>query len=170
MEKEPKIIVSSPEEEIKLLTREEKERRKEIRKELVGAIHELLNQAGFKKQGSTWRREFKDIIQIVNLQRSNFSFSFYLNLGIFVKKFNSNIKNPEEVECHYRERFETIGEEDKTNREGINEKRKILNFEDTSTTAEEKITKLKEVIENKVLQFFSEYNSIESMGKLNIRH
>lgn len=166
MEKEPKI--PTPEEEFNLLTEKEKERRKETLKQLVTAIHELLKQADFKKQGSTWHREQKDIIQVVNLQRSNFSFSFMLNLGIFVKKLNPDIGVPKEYECHYRERFETVGEEDKTNREEINEKRKILNFEDTSTTVEEKITKLKEIIENRVLKFFSESNSTEFLEKLNI--
>ena len=168
MEKGPKIPTPAPEEEFNPLTKEEKERRKEIRKQLMGAIHELLKQAGFKKQSSTWRREQDGIIQVVNLQRSNVSFSFMLNLGIFVKKLNPNINSPKEYECHYRERFETVGEEDKANREKINEKRKILDFEDASTTVEEKITKLKEIIENRVLEFFSESNSTEFLEKLNI--
>lgn len=168
MEKGPEIPTPPPEEELSPLTKEEKERRKEIRKQLVGAIYELLKQAGFKKQSSTWYREQKDIIQVVNLQRSNFSFSFMLNLGIFVKKLNPDINIPKEYECHYRERFETVGEEDKTNREEINDKRKILNFEDTSATVEEKISKLKEIIENRVLQFFSEHDSTESLENLNI--
>jgi len=168
MEKEPKIPTSSPEEEFKLLTEEEKERRKEIRKKLVSAIHELLKQEGFKKQSSTWRRELKDIIQVVNLQRSDFAFSFYLNLGIFIKKINPDVKNPRESQCHYRKRFEKISAEDETDREEIIKRRKNLDFEDTSTTAEEKITKLKEIIENRVLQFFSQHNSIESVEKLNI--
>lgn len=50
-------------------------------------VHELLSDAGFTRRGNTWNRERHELIDVVNIQTSNFGVkdegSFTINLGIF---------------------------------------------------------------------------------------
>lgn len=140
--------------EYKPMTQEEKERREKIRGKLISAINEVLKQDGFKKQASTWRREIKDVIQVVNLQRGRYAFRYFLNVGVFKKEFNSDNKKSVYEEC---ERFEYLNKEDdsKEAQQKAREKRNILDFEDASDAdVEEKIAKIKEIIETEILPFF----------------
>lgn len=162
MFKNPEKPEEELKEEIELpppLTKEEKERRAEIRKELVETINKVLRVLDFKKKASTWKREFKEVIQIVNLQRSQFSFSFYLNLGIFIKRLEEDKSDPKEYECHHGNRFEFIAAEDGGSKKETNEIANYLNFEDTSMTPEEKIENVERIIEEKILPFFTEFDS-----------
>ena len=45
------------------------------------ALATALEQHGFRKQGATWRKQYGDAIGVLNLQGSQWSPSFYINLG-----------------------------------------------------------------------------------------
>lgn len=51
------------------------------KRELVNILNEVLVPIGFKRKGNYWVLNSKDVSKIVNLQKSQFSNSFYINYG-----------------------------------------------------------------------------------------
>jgi hypothetical protein len=97
-------------EDYKPLTEAEKERRKELRKKVEQAISGVLKPEGFKKDGSNWRRELEDLVQVFYLQRSQFSHSYMFEAGIFLKELAGDLdekrkKKPRIEDCHVRGRI-----------------------------------------------------------------
>ena len=76
----------------------------EERKTLENWLKPLLKDFGFNKKGPTWHRDSSLAIQVLNIQGSQWSKSFYINLGVFYKEFGEKEK-PNEYECHVRERL-----------------------------------------------------------------
>ncbi len=83
-------------------------------KDLEKLLTSLLRPVAFRREGRNWRLDLSDVIQVVNLQRSRWSDSFYLNIGIFVRavqnepgRVRSEAK-PNIVECHFRIRLEDL--------------------------------------------------------------
>jgi hypothetical protein len=66
---------------------------------LVSEIGSRLRKLGFKKKRLTWRRETDHGIEIVNIQRSQFGASLFLNVGVYV----GGEPEPQIGQClHYR--------------------------------------------------------------------
>lgn len=54
------------------------------KKELENNLNETLAPIGFKKKGNFWVKNDLSITKIVNLQKSQFSNSFYINYGYII--------------------------------------------------------------------------------------
>ena len=67
-----------------------------------------LKAAGFKKVGSTWRRDSRDGVHVVNAQASQWGPDFFINIGFYIRTLG-NEQAPLENHCHVRERLEHIG-------------------------------------------------------------
>ena len=93
----------------------------ELKKNLVNAFKPFFKEHGFKKKGATWHRDTGEFIQVVNIQGSQWSPSFYINLGVYIKRFGGK-ETPDEAECHARERLNQIVE----NKNRFND---LLNYE-----------------------------------------
>ena len=61
------------------------------KKDLEGILKHLLKDLRFRKKGGTWWREVDGYIQVVNIQGSQFSKSFYLNLGVYIKALGKKL-------------------------------------------------------------------------------
>ena len=96
----------------------------EPKKHLESILKPYLKECGFKKRGSTWRRSEKGFIQVINIQGSQWSKRFYVNLGIYISGL-TNKELPVEADCHIRTRLEEICGPDS----GIID---LLNYEDYS--------------------------------------
>jgi len=89
----------------------EKEKRKEVRKILEKAISESLAEEGFEKIGnSNWCRRFGDAWQMIYLQRSQFSHSYYIEAGVVSVKEIGDAKKMDITFCPIRERVEYVVE------------------------------------------------------------
>lgn len=55
------------------------------KKELASILNEILVPIGFKKKGDYWVINGDEITKMVNLQKSQFSNSFYINYGYILK-------------------------------------------------------------------------------------
>ena len=77
------------------------------KEQIVTAIARTLKANGFKKKGATWHRQQGEFIQALNVQGSQWSKSFYLNLGIYLCALGDN-KTPTEYRCHIRNRVEDV--------------------------------------------------------------
>lgn len=76
-------------------------------KDIERLITKILAPEGFHKKGRTWRLDTPETIAVVNLQRSQWSEKFYLNLGVMVKSMDSKLE-PKHYECHARRRLAEI--------------------------------------------------------------
>ena len=79
----------------------------EENKTLQGILKPLLKEAGYKKKGATWHHLGEHFIRVLNIQGSQWSTSFYLNLGIYIRGLGDDLK-PTEYQCHVRERMDGI--------------------------------------------------------------
>lgn len=76
----------------------------EEQKQLASAIAPLMKDSGFKKSRFNWHRNMDNVVQVLNLQGSQWSKSMYVNLGIYFLEIGSEEK-PLEHDCHVRERL-----------------------------------------------------------------
>ena len=56
------------------------------RVDIVGLLNSMLIPLGFKRKGSNWTQNGEAICKLVNLQRSYYSKSYYINYGFILKK------------------------------------------------------------------------------------
>jgi len=57
----------------------------EEKKHLESILKPVLKAEGFRKKGGTWWRSLGEFIQVINIQGSQFSKRFYINLGVYIK-------------------------------------------------------------------------------------
>ncbi len=76
----------------------------ETAKDLERLLAGILKPEGFRKKGRTWRLDAPETVAVINLQRSQWSESYYLNLGVLIKELK-NIAEPKEYQCQFRERL-----------------------------------------------------------------
>jgi hypothetical protein len=76
-----------------------------LSKNLRLLIHGVLKPLGFVRSASTWHLDTPDAVGVINLQRSMWSASYYINVGIYVKALG-NLTQPKEYDCHYTGRIE----------------------------------------------------------------
>ncbi|MEO3867166.1 DUF4304 domain-containing protein [Rheinheimera fenheensis] len=92
----------------------------EVKKDLEGIFKPLLKELRFRKKGGTWWRELDGYIQVVNIQGSQFSKRFYLNLGVYITSLGEK-SQPTEYDCHIRIRLDAL--------HSANEVNELLNYE-----------------------------------------
>lgn len=68
------------------------------------ALKPFMKQLGFKKAGPTWHRSMGIGVQVLNIQGSQWSKSFYLNLGVYFHALGCE-ERPREYQCHIRQRL-----------------------------------------------------------------
>ena len=67
-------------------------------------IAPTLKKHGFKKRRRSWFRDTGEIIQVVNLQASQWSEEdYYFNLALYLKPLG-DLETPPEYKCHIRRR------------------------------------------------------------------
>jgi hypothetical protein len=79
----------------------------DLGKLLEAGVHRALKPLGYTKRRSTWWRDRETVIPVVNLQKSQWSDDWYLNLGVYHKALGPDI-TPNEHGCHIRTRAEAI--------------------------------------------------------------
>lgn len=79
-------------------------RRSSHKKALLAEFAPEFKQAGFKKKAATWHRMNKDTIEVFNVQCSQWSETYFFNVGIYLRALGSR-ETPLEYECHIRDRI-----------------------------------------------------------------
>jgi hypothetical protein len=64
----------------------------------------MLRPAGFRKKVRNWRLETPETVAVVNLQRSRWGETYFLNFGILVKAIEV-LTDPKHYQCHARIRL-----------------------------------------------------------------
>ena len=63
--------------------------------------------AGMTKHSGSWYRSTSDLVTVVNLQKSQYGSSYYLNVGWWLQALGT-VKFPKENELHVRTRLEAL--------------------------------------------------------------
>jgi hypothetical protein len=79
----------------------------EDNRRLQRALAPTLKARGFRKSAATWRKYVADATAVVNLQGSQYSPSFYLNLGVYFRAVGDRT-DPLEHHCHIRTRLSDL--------------------------------------------------------------
>ena len=77
------------------------------KRHLAELLKPLLKSKGFKKRGATWWRHLDGFIQVINIQGSQWSKKFYINLGVYICEVGDK-EFPTDPDCHVRRRLEAI--------------------------------------------------------------
>lgn len=73
--------------------------------EFKRAVSPLLRVHGFKRTGTTWRRDQPESVAVFNVQKSPWgSGTYYINLGTYFRSFGAET-SPTENKCHVRIRL-----------------------------------------------------------------
>jgi len=76
-------------------------------KQLQRWLAPRLKEVGFRKLGATWRRAVGESIVLLNIQGSQWSRSFYINLGSYYRALG-DLERPPEYSCHVRARLSQL--------------------------------------------------------------
>ena len=121
------------------------------KKDLEGVLKPLLKDLCFRKKGGTWWREVGGFVQVVNIQGSQFSKRFYLNLGVYIKALGEKTQ-PAEYDCHIRVRLDSLG--------ATNEVNQLLNYEHTALGSPER-SKLAAIISEHGIPWLNQCSCFE---------
>jgi hypothetical protein len=78
-----------------------------MNKELESRIAALLKSEGFKKKSRTWWIEGDECVSVLNLQKSSWGETYYINCGVVVKHLGGNVR-PAISSCHLEGRMEYL--------------------------------------------------------------
>lgn len=121
------------------------------KKEIIKYLDEIFKPKGFKKKGHTWNHESEALEKIINLQKSKYSNTFYINYGFIIKSIE--IKN---LEMHIYNRLSTL--DDKENQKIMD----LLDFENSITDEQRKV-ELKPIIEKYLLAELQNTNTEDEL-------
>ncbi len=124
---------------------------------LQEAFSPIFKRYGYKKHGATWHHDNKELISCFNIQGSQWSKAFYLNLGIYIKALGDK-SFPNEYECHVRLRIEGLVDE----RSKVHQ---LLDFEN-SLPQESRLKELTKIVEDKVIPWFQKISTSEDLRKM----
>ena len=71
------------------------------------ALAPVFKVDGFTKTGCSWHKRCAELIQVFNIQHSQWGNQFYLNIGIYLTELGKETK-PAEYRCHIRCRVEEL--------------------------------------------------------------
>jgi len=121
------------------------------KKELANIISEVLIPIGFKKKGNYWVINGDAITKMVNLQKSQFSNSFYINYGYILQ----SIPLDNEM-MHIYNRVTSVDIEER------NRLKELLNLDNNISNAE-RATELKQLIFDKLVTHIQSVNTEEDL-------
>jgi hypothetical protein len=117
----------------------------------------MLKAKGFRKTGATWHRDGNRLVQVFNIQKSQWGDQFYLNVGIYLRDLGNEAR-PTEYRCHVRCRAERLlgdGE--------FADLRECLDF-DRPLDRDQRYARLQQIVAERVLPWLDENRTLESLG------
>jgi hypothetical protein len=122
------------------------------------AIGSMLRDKGFRQKGDSWYLESREVISLVQLQRSSWGEQYYVNLGVAARAMLPNAPLKEH-QCHIRARLDDLVP-NKT------ELSRHLDFDDGSQPPEHKISYIVRMIEEYAVPFLRSLMTLDSLRRL----
>ena len=126
--------------------------------QFAGELAPDMKSRGFRKTGPNWHRDLDSMIQVLNIQKSQWGDQFYINLGIYLKDLG-NEAHPTEYRCHVRARAERFldGEE-------FSDFHRLLNFDEPVPLAD-RYKELKRLIAKSALAWLDANSTKEALAR-----
>lgn len=112
-----------------------------------------LGRAGFGKKSDNWYRNGDGVVQVVNLQKSQYGNQYYINAGVAMRSLGADLF-PKEQQCHVRFRLSAVSPPEKESM--INES---LNLDKSRFSDPERASQLSMLIEDILLEVFGKCDS-----------
>lgn len=71
------------------------------------AVDDVLRARSYSKRSGSWYRTQRETVAVINLQRSNFSPAYYLNVALWFSALGAELY-PKEHHCHVRTRIDQL--------------------------------------------------------------
>jgi hypothetical protein len=134
------------------------------KKELESLLNRYLLNYRFNKKSTSWYRQEKGALQVVNLQKSNFGLQFYVNICFVPDGMEiDGMPRPKEHKCPIRIRLDDAFPQRQ------NKIKATFDLEDTSLSDRERDANVSEIVSTLILPFLENMkdapsikNSIES--------
>ncbi len=117
---------------------------------IKNTVDKTFRSHGFHKKSGTWYRESEETMLVANLQKSQYSEVYYINIGVWVKALGGNAL-PKEHQCHIRVRLGSLAGKQSD---------KALNADDTSVSETERVVLILASIEQFGIPFMIANSSI----------
>ncbi len=124
---------------------------------LQQALAPAFKAVGYRKIGATWRLDDNEFIRVFNIQGSQFSKTFYLNLGIYIRALGDSVA-PTEAHCHVSRRLSDVV----PSRERLHA---LLDFEQPIPNGQRTL-ELAGIIEQYAIPWLTNHASISSLRSL----
>jgi hypothetical protein len=123
-------------------------------------IAPVLKATGYTKESATWRRSRPPFIHVLNIQGSQWSRSFYFNLGIYITDLGS-LNRPKEYECHVRQRLDSL----------VPERKRFLQLCDfeQDLSEEQRGTELRRIITVYAVPWLDQMSSLDHLRQYILR-
>jgi hypothetical protein len=134
------------------------------KKSIQAPVARWANRAGFQKRSDTWYRRFPDLVQVLNLQKSQYGDQYYLNVGIYVPSIGAaNSQWPKEHQCHVRARAKTLVSEQSND---IARFESAMDLEDGSVSSDAREQEIERLLDEHVASFFDSAANLEDLHSL----
>jgi hypothetical protein len=127
------------------------------KKLLVNSFKPHFNEWEFAKEDTTWHLRTPETIHVFNIKTSLWSESCHFHAGIYFRALGA-LDLPAETYCHIR----TCIPDPKFHSESVARINELLDFEHIGFNAEERITKLKNLIYPLAFEWFARFHDLAS--------
>jgi hypothetical protein len=126
--------------------------------QFAGELAADIKARQFRKSGPNWHRDINSLIQVLNIQKSQWGDQFYINVGIYLKDLGNETR-PTEYRCHVRCRADALldGEE-------YFSFNRLLNFDEPVPLAE-RYKELRRLIAKSALTWFDVNSTKEALAR-----
>jgi hypothetical protein len=115
-----------------------------------------LREQGFRKAGGSWYSNRPETVLLANLQKSQYGYRFYVNLGVWLKAIGDSA-TPKEHHCHIRIRLSSLAGEALG---------KALNMEDSTVVEEDRKMVIVTALVEVAIPWLEACNSLDRIRKM----
>jgi hypothetical protein len=121
------------------------------------SISKFLKGHSFTVKGNTWYSVRDDVVQVLNLQKSQWGAQYYVNLGVWVKAIEGSEKPPSH-KCHIQMRLSALSHCTQLMKDAFDEETKNI----SETQRDELVV---QAISQAAIPFFDSLLNIEDIKK-----
>jgi len=129
------------------------------RKTLKKVVGESLTSAGFKKKGQAWYLDNPDLIGVLELQKCDWGYNYFVNIGFYIRALGQKDDFPHERMCHLRYRVESIFHD-----LHIEICKMLIVHEDGDI--ESRLEQLQDLLTNRIVPFFMSVRTISDLKRI----
>ncbi|QDT77312.1 hypothetical protein Mal35_07380 [Gimesia maris] len=133
---------------------------------LKNAMHAELKPRGFQRKGSNWYLSGAQVIAMLNLQKSQYGATYFLNLGFWLQQIEHN-DFPRAHQCHISARASSLWPEGTPRPEaGPPRIADLLNLDDYPCNDTQRLDQLRRFIADKLVPVLKAGVTLEGLNQL----